>query len=115
MVDFSAFHHSITIPSYGALLDSLNARGALHAALGSSGRRAFHGGLRRLVDEHSGTGDGPMQLPMLTKMYLLAAAGGSGGRGAAQAARALGSAAPAAARAGGGSTCMFCGAAVPAS
>lgn len=110
MIDFSLFHHSIAIPSYSALLDSLNARGALHATLGSSGRRAFHAGLRRLVDQHSGTGDGPIELPMLTKVYILAAAGN--GWAATPAAHAPGSAAAAAAQ-GSESTCLFCGAAVP--
>jgi hypothetical protein len=82
-------------------MDSLASQSALHAALGSSRRRAFHAELQRLVDAHFATqqaqqaqqlaavgGDSEavqvapsldtvqgrqwVELPLLTKAYLLA-------------------------------------------
>lgn len=53
VVDFAAFPHTLRL-SLGALADTLDARGALHTALGSSRRRGFHASLRRLAERHFG-------------------------------------------------------------
>ena len=51
LIDFAAYPHTLALRS-SALMDALSASGALHAALGSSRRRAFHAGLQQLLDRH---------------------------------------------------------------
>lgn len=51
LLDFATFPHTLALPAR-RLMDSLTSQSALHAALGSSRRRAFHAELQRLVDAH---------------------------------------------------------------
>lgn len=53
LIDYSAFPHTLRLPISG-FLDELTSKGALHAALGSSRRRAFHAAVRRLAERHFG-------------------------------------------------------------
>lgn len=53
LIDYAAFPHSVRLPA-SALLDGLDQRAALHAALGSSRRRAFHARLLCLLHRHFG-------------------------------------------------------------
>ncbi|KAI7841617.1 hypothetical protein COHA_004787 [Chlorella ohadii] len=104
LLDFAAFPHTLALPAR-RLMDSLTSQSALHAALGSSRRRAFHAELQRLVDAHfvpqqaqqaqqlaavGGSGAAVqvapsadtvqgrqwVELPLLTKAYLLAKSAG---------------------------------------
>lgn len=71
LVDFAAFPHTLALPAR-RLMDSLTSQSALHAALGSSRRRAFHAELQRLVDAHFV----PQEAQQLAQQ--LAAVGGRG-------------------------------------
>ncbi len=70
LLDFAALPHTLALPAR-RLMDSLTSQSALHAALGSSRRRAFHAELQRLVDAHFV----PQQAQQAQQ---LAAVGGSG-------------------------------------
>lgn len=53
LIHYAAIPHLLRLP-LGAFLDEIASKGAVHAALGSSRRRAFHADLRLLAERHFG-------------------------------------------------------------